>query len=683
MPQSYNRPRRSPMRPMRPVRSPRLGRLLTCLAALAGILLAVAPVRAADDLLLPEWLGHPGVRLIAVDFYATWCTPCMEAMPRWRALHDKYYKQGLRVVLVSTQDPDAGCRGVGFTPFQSVCDLDGRLSQQFALQGKLPAAFLWSWQGNLLVRKGHIDEVEREVERYLKDSPRVLVRAAKDVPAAAVDKLRERLTDDGKVLVVAAEAEVAALDQAKKHQQGPRYDERQQCELGREVPPNALLQLKRVAQGKDAFLHAGLLDLESGCQLQSASAPWGEPKDMAAQAVAALLSKLKLPSIAMPQGASAGPTRQAVAPSASKEAAKTVDLGGGNEWVVAFTAEPAAAVLVDGKMLCPTTPCSRELPEGSVAVEFQAVDYLPDRQRIAVSATLGQVHGKLAADFGLLRVTSEPAGLHVDVNGKPATTPVSAQRVVPGKPQVVRLADSCYLGQEQQFAVARGDSKTVAFVAEQRRGGIRVKAIDRASGDALQAEVAIDDVRVGVTPYKGMVWTCAKEMVVTYGGERSAVALAGGQVQESKVLEQRMDFKRALAEPGPGPAPGGRPVVSTLPPVAVVTQTAPPGRSSASGWVTLVLGAGVASVGGYLWSAALQDETKLQAAVAPGMTPTYEYSIAQLEAASLTARYQVAGALLAAGTAGVAVGVLLVATVDGPKVAIVPSRSGFEVVGRW
>ena len=32
------------------------------------------------------WVRHPGVKLLAVEFYATWCKPCMKAVTRWEAL---------------------------------------------------------------------------------------------------------------------------------------------------------------------------------------------------------------------------------------------------------------------------------------------------------------------------------------------------------------------------------------------------------------------------------------------------------------------------------------------------------------------------------------------------------------------------------------------------------------------
>ena len=56
------------------------------------------------------------MKLGVVDFYASWCKPCMEAIPQWRELRAKYRDQGLRVVMVHTQDPEKQC-GEGVSDF--------------------------------------------------------------------------------------------------------------------------------------------------------------------------------------------------------------------------------------------------------------------------------------------------------------------------------------------------------------------------------------------------------------------------------------------------------------------------------------------------------------------------------------------------------------------------------------
>ncbi len=121
--------------------------------------MAARPVVAGEELDIKDWLSRPGVKLVAVEFYASWCGPCKKAVPQWKALHEKYRDQGLRLVVVSVQDPDGACINPGWNPDDVVCDAEGRLAEAWAVGDRLPAAFLWSWRGPLLVRKGHINEV--------------------------------------------------------------------------------------------------------------------------------------------------------------------------------------------------------------------------------------------------------------------------------------------------------------------------------------------------------------------------------------------------------------------------------------------------------------------------------------------------------------------------------------------
>src|SRR5687768_8578815 len=89
-------------------------------------LLAAAPPAAAEQLDVEAWLKEPGVRLVAVEFYATWCKPCMEAVPKWKKLHERYRDDGLRFVVVATQDPEGGCeKPAAWSPDQIVCDDEG------------------------------------------------------------------------------------------------------------------------------------------------------------------------------------------------------------------------------------------------------------------------------------------------------------------------------------------------------------------------------------------------------------------------------------------------------------------------------------------------------------------------------------------------------------------------------
>jgi peroxiredoxin len=59
-----------------------------------------------EDLVGPE-ATEPGVKLVVLSFFATFCEPCKREMPFLQQLQDSYGDRGLRVVLVSI-DRDEG-----------------------------------------------------------------------------------------------------------------------------------------------------------------------------------------------------------------------------------------------------------------------------------------------------------------------------------------------------------------------------------------------------------------------------------------------------------------------------------------------------------------------------------------------------------------------------------------------
>ena len=49
-----------------------------------------------------EWDGQ----VIALNFWATWCAPCLQEIPEFVALQNKYAKQGLQFVGIALQNAD-------------------------------------------------------------------------------------------------------------------------------------------------------------------------------------------------------------------------------------------------------------------------------------------------------------------------------------------------------------------------------------------------------------------------------------------------------------------------------------------------------------------------------------------------------------------------------------------------
>lgn len=236
------------------------------------------------------------MRLVAVELYASWCKPCVEAAPRWEALARDYRDAGLRVVLVATEDP-GGCESPPWRADHLVCDRDGSVAAQLGADGRLPAAYLYSWRGETLVGDGHIDEVEAAIGRFYRAMPRVHVEArtvdpsANVTPETLVGLVRGELSRSNKMMVVATPEERARLDRIAAESLRAGYDDSLQCEIGRALSANSLLEVWLSSSGAaEPSLQLLLFSAERGCLVSSGLAPWNaeRPEASVRRAVAAL-----------------------------------------------------------------------------------------------------------------------------------------------------------------------------------------------------------------------------------------------------------------------------------------------------------------------------------------------------------------------------------------------------------
>lgn len=222
--------------------------------------------------------------------------------------------------------------------------------------------------------------------------------------------------------------------------------------------------------------------------------------------------------------------------------------------VVGFVSDPAGAVvIVDGRVVCQGTPCSRELPAGATMVTMQKERYLP-RQEVVEVTKRGpplKLNWTLDPNFGRLTVTSTPPGLSVTIDGKPAgRTPIAASELAPGTHEV-RIGDPRYYERGERVVLARGEQRTVTLAPDPREGAVRITARD-ADDNAVAAQVLLDGAVVGTTPCTVKALVGPHTLTARLGGTQWTQSV---QVAEHQVVTVQGRLRRVVpAPPSPGVA---------------------------------------------------------------------------------------------------------------------------------
>lgn len=156
-------------------------------SALAMVLMGAMPAQAAVAVGDKPELSVPAVgggtidlkklkgKIVMLDFWATWCRPCMDEAPHMVEINKKYGPKGLQIIGISL-DNDAAtmqrvAKEVGFTWPQHIDK--GDVKAQFGVSG-IPSVFLIGPEGDVLWQ-GHPANLDAALEKAFKENPPRLV----------------------------------------------------------------------------------------------------------------------------------------------------------------------------------------------------------------------------------------------------------------------------------------------------------------------------------------------------------------------------------------------------------------------------------------------------------------------------------------------------------------------------
>ncbi len=152
------------------------------LGSLASTSFAVEEGEPAPAFDLPSiYEGQPNISLqslagktIYVDFWASWCAPCLQSLPLYNEMYNKYKDRGLEVVAITVDNPiEDGLDFLEDTPLDFLIPVDpeGDAAELFGVIG-MPSSYLIAPDGEVKLvhmgfRSGDMEMIEAAILEHL------------------------------------------------------------------------------------------------------------------------------------------------------------------------------------------------------------------------------------------------------------------------------------------------------------------------------------------------------------------------------------------------------------------------------------------------------------------------------------------------------------------------------------
>lgn len=127
---------------------------------------------AGEVVSLKSVVENPDNKYILLDFWASWCHPCMGEVPTLKKTYEEFHKKGFEIFGVSFDKEDAKWQaaikenGMNWIHVSEVNGFDNQAAKDYAIQG-IPSNFLISHDGKIIASNLRGEELYKKIAELL------------------------------------------------------------------------------------------------------------------------------------------------------------------------------------------------------------------------------------------------------------------------------------------------------------------------------------------------------------------------------------------------------------------------------------------------------------------------------------------------------------------------------------